>query len=51
MPDVVNVTTTTPLELAQQVFQDKYGKPLPEALQPRFAEAAEDVITDGHADQ
>ena len=51
MPDVVNVTTTTPLELAQQVFQDKYGKPLPEALQTRFAEAAEDVITDGHADQ
>ena len=51
MPDVVNVTTTTPLELAQQVFQDKYGKPLPEALQTRFAEAAEDVITDRHADQ
>jgi len=33
------------------IFQDKYGKPLPEALQTRFAEAAEDVITDGHADQ
>ena len=48
---VLNVTTTTPLELAQQVFQDKYGKPLPEALQTRFAEAAEDVITDRHADQ